>query len=200
MTKGSAATPNASELENWQSGQDHLAIYLHNGNEYLESMLGRVQGAGRARSTSTTATSPTSSATCCDDARREAIVYHSPFAPMLAEVLPRTAATLERLPPGAPTTPATGCSPGPCGTRTRSPVVAGAATGARLSPDDLYILYTGGTTGMPKGVLWRQGDARRRASAARPTPPRSTAAVAEASAPAPRRCSPRRSCTARATG
>ncbi|MET0702422.1 MAG: AMP-binding protein, partial [Mycobacterium sp.] len=27
-----------------------------------------------------------------------------------------------------------------------------------LSPDDLYLLYTGGTTGMPKGVLWRQSD------------------------------------------
>jgi 3-oxocholest-4-en-26-oate---CoA ligase len=26
------------------------------------------------------------------------------------------------------------------------------------SPDDLYLLYTGGTTGMPKAVLWRQND------------------------------------------
>ena len=26
------------------------------------------------------------------------------------------------------------------------------------SEDDLYIIYTGGTTGMPKGVMWRHGD------------------------------------------
>ncbi|MCZ6462724.1 MAG: AMP-binding protein, partial [Proteobacteria bacterium] len=29
-----------SNLSNWTSGQDHVALYLHNGNEYMEGMLG----------------------------------------------------------------------------------------------------------------------------------------------------------------
>lgn len=33
--------------------------------------------------------------------------------------------------------------------------------GITRSPDDGYLLYTGGTTGRPKGVMWRSADARR---------------------------------------
>jgi fatty-acyl-CoA synthase len=33
--------------------------------------------------------------------------------------------------------------------------------GIQRSPDDGYLLYTGGTTGRPKGVMWRSADARR---------------------------------------
>jgi fatty-acyl-CoA synthase len=41
------------------------------------------------------------------------------------------------------------------------------------SGDDLYLLYTGGTTGMPKGVMWRQDDVVMMLdqSARRPLPP-----------------------------
>ena len=29
-----------AESSGWESTQDHVALYLHNGNEYLEAMLG----------------------------------------------------------------------------------------------------------------------------------------------------------------
>lgn len=36
----------------------------------------------------------------------------------------------------------------------------GRPLGIQRSPEDGYLLYTGGTTGKPKGVMWRSGDAR----------------------------------------
>ena len=39
-SQGLGCTTERDSLLNWDSGQDHLAIYLYNGNEYLEAMLG----------------------------------------------------------------------------------------------------------------------------------------------------------------
>ena len=43
-------------------------------------------------------------------------------------------------------------------TRPRSRPRRPSAIPGRAVRDDLYMLYTGGTTGMPKGVMWRQKD------------------------------------------
>lgn len=145
-----------SELNGWESGQDHLAIYLHNGNEYLECML----GAFKAR----VAPFNVNYRYVADelryllrDAQARAIVVQSAFAPTLAEVLPDvpTVRVILQVPdasghdllPGAQWYEEALASASP----QRPPVT--------WSPDDLYMLYTGGTTGMPKGVLWRNGDA-----------------------------------------
>ncbi len=145
--------PRAS-LENWESGQDHVALYLYNGNEYLEGML----GAFKARAVPFNVNYRYVEEELLylfDNADARAVVYHACFAPRLAgvrEKLSRVALWLqvddgsgEALLPGALD-------------YERALAEANPAPPGGLSADDLYILYTGGTTGMPKGVLWRQED------------------------------------------
>jgi len=146
-------------LAPWESGQDHLALYLYNGHEYLEGMV----GAFRARVAPFNVNYryvEDELLHLLRDASARAIIYHAAFAPRLARVLPQLA---RALPPMALLLQVDDGSgeallPGARDYESALAAASDALPGARPSEDDLYIIYTGGTTGMPKGVLWRQTD------------------------------------------
>ncbi len=144
-----------ADLSGWESGQDHVALYLYNCPEYIEGML----GAWKSRSAPFNVNYryvDEELVYLLRDAKARAIVYHACFAPTLAriraelselEVLVQVSdSSEEALLPGAIEYEAALAS------------ASAARPDVQWSPDDLYILYTGGTTGMPKGVLWRQAD------------------------------------------
>src|SRR4051794_15717319 len=144
------------ELERWESGQDHLAIYLHNGNEYLEAMLAAFKARVAPFNVNYRYIAEELRYLLADAGAR-AIVFHSAFAPVLAGVLAEVPTV--RLLLQVADDSGNDLLPGAIW---YEDALAGApATPPPVEPsaDDLYILYTGGTTGMPKGVLWRQGDA-----------------------------------------
>ena len=143
-----------AHLRGHESGQDHLGIYLRNGNQYLEAMLGGY----RARVAPFNVNHRYVGEELVHllrDAQAKALIYGAEFAPQVEAIrheLPGLQFLVQvhddsdhPLLDGAVdfdaivNTPATAPAPTPSG-------------------DDLFIIYTGGTTGMPKGVLWRQHD------------------------------------------
>jgi acyl-CoA synthetase (AMP-forming)/AMP-acid ligase II len=138
----------------WTSPHDHVALYLYNSLEYLEGML----GAWKARCAPINVNYRYVAAELAyllRDSGARAVVVGGQFVDTLAEVLPELPEVRLVLQvddgSGAPLLP--GATP-----YEEALAAAEPATPEGLSPDDRYIVYTGGTTGMPKGVLWRQGD------------------------------------------
>ena len=90
-----------------------------------------------------------------DNSDSEVVVFERSFAPIVAEILPdlpgvRATIVLEDG-SDADAGDALGWD-AVVDRQDTSPV------GNQRSDDDLYFLYTGGTTGMPKGVMWRNED------------------------------------------
>ena len=145
-------------LAGHESGQDHLALYLHNGNEYLEGMLGAYKARVAPFNVNYRYVAE-ELAYLLNDSGARGIIYHSAFAPVLDAIrdqLPDLTLLLQvaddsgnELLEGAVDYEEALAA---------ASTVLDDAVKASWSPDDLYILYTGGTTGMPKGVLWRQAD------------------------------------------
>ena len=76
-----------SELQGWESGQDHVALALYNGNEYLEAMLGSYR-ARLAPFNVNYRYVGEELRYLLNDARPRALILHSSLAPTLADVLP----------------------------------------------------------------------------------------------------------------
>lgn len=142
-------------LANHEVGQDMLGIYAYNGNEYIEGMLGAFRSRVAPFNVNYRYVKEELRYLLAD-AGVTALLYHSAFAPQLAEILPELGSVRVLLQiadeSGNPLLDGA--------VDYESVVGAGAADPPDVvpSPDDLYVLYTGGTTGYPKGVLWRQHD------------------------------------------
>jgi len=154
-SRGLGCHTERSELPGHEVGQDLLGIYAYNGPEYLEAML----GAWRARVAPFNVNYryvKNELQYLLADSGATALIYHAAFAQRVGEVLP----DLPRLRVLIQIADESG-NDLVHGAVDYESVVASGPTQlppVEASPDDLYVLYTGGTTGMPKGVLWRQHD------------------------------------------
>ncbi len=89
-----------------------------------------------------------------DNSDAQTVVYESDFRDQINAIradLPKVTTWVE-VPSTADATPADALS-----YEAMAETGDGAPLGIERSPEDLFFLYTGGTTGMPKGVMWPQG-------------------------------------------
>lgn len=137
-------------------GDDKLAILIRNRPEYMEATIAAFKGRFVHVNVNYRYKAD-ELAYIFDNSDARIVVYGSEFAPIVAAIRGRL--------PGVKTWLQVEVD------RTTLPAFAtdyegfiaresGADLEIARSPDDLFFLYTGGTTGMPKGVMWRHDDLR----------------------------------------
>ncbi|MBK6047145.1 acyl-CoA synthetase, partial [Streptomyces sp. MBT55] len=135
---------------------EHLGLHLYNGVEYVQTVLGAL----KARIVPVNVNYryvEDELVYLYRDADLAALVFDGEFDERVAAAAPQAPGLrhLVRVGAAAPT-----AGPGPAAV----PFAEAEASGSpdrgfsQRSADDQFIIYTGGTTGMPKGVMWRQED------------------------------------------
>jgi fatty-acyl-CoA synthase len=139
--------------------QDKVAQYLYNSNEYLESVYACFK-AGLVPVNTNYRYTDDELAYLWDNSDTVAVVFHGAFTARVEAVRPRV--------PRVRSWMWVDDGSGPCPEFAVPYEAAARSDGDRDTErahppwgrhgDDIYMLYTGGTTGMPKGVMWRQHD------------------------------------------
>jgi acyl-CoA synthetase (AMP-forming)/AMP-acid ligase II len=135
---------------------DVVGLYLLNGAEYMEAMI----GCYKLRAVPVNVNFryvEEELRYLLDDAEAVAVIHHRTFASRVASVRP----SLAKLRVVLSVDDESAADLTAAGSEDFDSALAGASPVRDFperSPDDLYVLYTGGTTGMPKGVMWRQED------------------------------------------
>ena len=151
-SKGFGVYAARETLERWECGQDRVALIMYN-DLYPDMVIGCL----KARVVPVNVNhhySVREIRDLLDYIRPRGIIYHRSLGARFAEVLPPNGAELLVSiddGSGAPELP---------GAVSLDDALAAGDADLDLpgSPDDLIMMCTGGTTGRPKGVLWRQSD------------------------------------------
>jgi fatty-acyl-CoA synthase len=165
VAQGLGCHTEREELAGQESGQDHVGLYMRNGNEYLEAMVAGYRARVAPFNVNYRYVEEELLYLLADSNAR-ALIYSAEFAPHVQAVRAR----LPNLQVLIQVADDSGNELLPEAVDYESITATAQPTAGMPTPsgDDLYILYTGGTTGMPKGVLWRQHDIFMSAMGGRP--------------------------------